>query len=99
MQQQNVIMSTLLSGLRTGNPLADAMITSLLFGAMTFLCAHVGAWWKAIVNRFFSPAAPTTVLSRITVPMGMQLNAGTFTIGGKDWCERENQDFCRSRGS
>jgi hypothetical protein len=92
MQQQNIIMSTLLSGLRTGNPLADAMITSLLFGAMTLLCAHVGAWWKALVDRLFTPAAPTVALSRITAPLCMQLS-NAFGSNGKDWFERENQDF------
>ena len=96
MQHQHVVMSTLMSGLRTGNPLADGLITSLLFAAMTFFATHVGAWWKAFVDRLFAGVkAPANAVSRLSVPMVLRTNTGvgSYSVTARDWVESENCDY------
>ena len=96
MQHQHVVMSTLMSGLRTGNPLADGLITSLLFAAMTFFMTHVGAWWMAFVEHLFAGTKATAkAVSRISVPMVLRTNTGAVnhSAAARDWMESENRDY------
>ena len=39
------------AGLRTGHPVVDALLTSALFGILTYLASNLRAWWGALAAR------------------------------------------------
>ena len=64
---QHAAFAHLQSGLRTGHPVADALLTSALFGIVTYLASNLRAWCGALARRL-SRRSDRTV-SRMVVPM------------------------------
>lgn len=65
---QHAIFSNLQSGLRTGNPLVDAVLATALFAALTFFVEHAkkggGALWRLLTGRLTTwDAFPDSELS------------------------------------
>jgi hypothetical protein len=64
---QHAAFAHLQSGLRTGHPVADALLTSALFGIVTYLASNLRAWLGALARRLSRRSART--ISRMVVPM------------------------------
>jgi hypothetical protein len=65
---QHAIFSNLQGGLRTGNPLVDAVLATALFAALTFFVEHAkkggGALWRLLTGRWWTwDACPDSELS------------------------------------
>ena len=97
MQSPQVVASTLLSAVRTDNPLVDAMLTSLVFGLVTYLMAHASTLWTWAVREaaavFFRKRSSAAPSSRVTVPRVKRVNTGGGGASLRDWTEMDNDQF------
>jgi chaperone BCS1 len=67
---QHAVFSHMQSGLRTGHPVADAVITSVLFGILTYLTSNLVAWCNALTAMLTSKRPDAKhATSRLVVPM------------------------------
>jgi hypothetical protein len=66
---QHAVLAHLQLGLRTGHPVVDALLTSALFGILTYLASNLRAWWGALAARLSRRSLAGRKTSMLVVPM------------------------------